>query len=81
MSEMMVKSLGTGTQILPFVQQGNQLLEPEHFTLSSPEINSLATGCFCINETKKLMEFPFQNFHKELCEMAGGSQISGQLDC
>lgn len=54
---------------------------PEHFSLNSPEIIRLATDCFCVNETEKLMELPFHNVPNDLPEMASGSQISSQLDC
>lgn len=56
-------------------------MEPEHFILNSQQITRLATDCFCVNETTKLMELPFRNFPNDLPEMAGGSQSSGQLGC
>lgn len=56
-------------------------MEPEHFTLNSQEIIRLATDYFCVIETKKLTELPFHSFPNDLPEMAGGSQISSQLDC
>lgn len=51
-----------------------------NFALSSPDIISLTTDCFCVDETKTLMTFPHHNFPNEL-EMASGMQTCSQLDC
>lgn len=55
-------------------------MEPEHFILNRQEITRLATDCFCVNETTKLMELPFCSFPNDPPEMASGSQSSSQLD-
>lgn len=74
-SERTDRSQGTGLQVLQLVLWGNQLPEPEQFTLNIQDIISLVTGWFCVNETKKWTELPFHNF-PDLPEMASGSQTT-----
>lgn len=66
----------TGLQVPSLLLWGNQLLEPEQFTLNIREIIRLVPDWFYVSETKEWTELPFYNFPNDLPKMASGSQIT-----